>query len=71
MGRIESAKKTQIICVVASVIVYLKINFGKWRYISVIKLMEEANVSVQTNSFLKVTAVSNDEKPVKDGQSYQ
>ena len=30
--------------------------------------MEETNVSVQTNSFLEVTAVRYDEKPEKDGQ---
>ena len=36
------------------------------RYISSIKLMEESGVPVQIYSFLEVTAVRCDEKPVKD-----
>ena len=32
-------------------------KFGKWRYISSIKLMEENDVSVQIYSFLEETAV--------------
>ena len=39
-------------------------------YISLIKLIEETDVPVQIYSFVEVTAVRHDEKPVKDGQSY-
>ena len=44
------------------------LNLNSRSRLSSIKLMEETNVSVQTYSFLEVTAVRYDEKPEKDGQ---
>ena len=44
------------------------LNMDSRSLLSSIKLMEETNVSVQTNSFLEVTAVRFDEQPEKDGQ---
>ena len=43
-------------------------KFGKWRYISSIKLMEETHVSAQIYSFLEVTAVRYGGNPDKSGK---
>ena len=44
------------------------LNMDSRSLLSSIKLMEENDVSVQTYSFLEVTAVRYDENPEKDGQ---
>ena len=44
------------------------LNMDSRSLLSSIKLMEETGVSVQTYSFLEVTAVRYDENPEKDGQ---
>ena len=41
-------------------------KFGKWKYISSIKMKDETDISVQIYSFLKVTVALYDEKPDKD-----